>query len=186
MRQPPIVALDCEMVGASHAEHDDILARVSVVDCDGQVLLDTFVKPSRKVVDYREEITGLTAEDLRCGRQLQAVRRQVAAHLKGSILVGHAVEHDLGILGLTHPQDMVRDTADFQPLRFSNPHRRPKLRDLAQYWLGWEIQQPHHSSVEDALASMKLYLLFQVAWESLPMAHEPCHFRMMVAPWVAQ
>lgn len=49
MRQPSILALDCEMVGASHEEHDDILARVSIVDSDGCVLLDTFVRPSRKV-----------------------------------------------------------------------------------------------------------------------------------------
>jgi hypothetical protein len=63
-----IVALDCEMVaGASRAQHvccdlsavavagtgpggeKSALARVAIVDWNGEVLLDTFVKPQEKV-----------------------------------------------------------------------------------------------------------------------------------------
>lgn len=162
-----LVALDCEMVGASFANHDDILARVSLVDDKGQVLLDTFVRPTRKVVDYREQITGITEQDLQSGQSLLWVRRQVMRHLMGALLVGHALEHDLGALNISHPRDMMRDTADFVPLRFKNILRRPKLRDLTSYWLQREIQEPHHSSVEDATASMDLYLLFRTQWEIL-------------------
>jgi hypothetical protein len=42
------LALDCEMVaveGAAHGQEISALARVAVVDWDGRVLLDTFVKP---------------------------------------------------------------------------------------------------------------------------------------------
>ncbi len=49
--QTSAVALDCEMVaveGAAYGQEMSALARVAVVDWDGRVLLDTFVKPDAK------------------------------------------------------------------------------------------------------------------------------------------
>lgn len=39
----PIVAVDCEMVGVGHKGTEDALARCSIVNYYGHVLLDTFV-----------------------------------------------------------------------------------------------------------------------------------------------
>ena len=49
----PIVALDCEMVGVGPDGTRSALARVAVVNAEGNVLLDVFVKPKEKVTDYR-------------------------------------------------------------------------------------------------------------------------------------
>ena len=48
---PAAVALDCEMVavaGAQYGQEMSALARVAVVDWNGNVVLDTFVKPDAK------------------------------------------------------------------------------------------------------------------------------------------
>ncbi len=49
----PLVALDCEMVGVGPEGERSALARVAVVNQDGNVLLDTFVRPKEKVTDFR-------------------------------------------------------------------------------------------------------------------------------------
>jgi RNA exonuclease 4 len=37
----------------------------------------------------------------------------VAELVAGKLLVGHALHHDLEVLGLTHPGDSIRDTRHF-------------------------------------------------------------------------
>ena len=56
------MALDCERVLTKKGER---LARVSIVNFYGNVVLDTLVKPWSKVIDYRFDITGLTPADLK-------------------------------------------------------------------------------------------------------------------------
>jgi DNA polymerase III epsilon subunit-like protein len=58
------VALDCEMVGAGYKGKHSILARVTMVDWDHNVILDEFVKPQRPVTDYRTFVSGITPEIL--------------------------------------------------------------------------------------------------------------------------
>jgi RNA exonuclease 4 len=60
--------MDCEMVGVGSRTIRNALARVSIVDYDGNILLDQFVKPVEKVVDYRTEITGIRPEHLEKGK----------------------------------------------------------------------------------------------------------------------
>jgi RNA exonuclease 4 len=43
-----------------------------------------------------------------CHEQVQAA---VAQLLDGKVLVGHSVDHDLEVLQLTHPPELLRDTA---------------------------------------------------------------------------
>jgi RNA exonuclease 4 len=45
--------MDCEMVGVGPEGSKSIIARVCVVNNDGNVLLDTHVRPKEKVTDYR-------------------------------------------------------------------------------------------------------------------------------------
>ena len=56
------MAIDCERVLTTKG---DRLARVSIVNFYGNVVLDTLVKPYCKVEDYREEITGLKKADFK-------------------------------------------------------------------------------------------------------------------------
>lgn len=39
----------------------------------------------------------------------------MAELLKGRILVGHALKNDLDVLMLSHPRQMIRDTAKYRP-----------------------------------------------------------------------
>lgn len=54
--------MDCERI---LTKKGDRLARISIVNFYGNIVLDTLVKPWAKVTDYREWITGIKADDLR-------------------------------------------------------------------------------------------------------------------------
>lgn len=65
---PKTVAIDCEMVGVGDGRQS-ILARVSVVDYNGVVLLDTFVAPTKPVIDYRTAVSGVRKKDMENGEK---------------------------------------------------------------------------------------------------------------------
>lgn len=66
VRETPIVALDCEMVEVDRCA--DALARygsiskcfrVSIVNYNGQVLYDEYVKPESRITNYRTWVSGV-------------------------------------------------------------------------------------------------------------------------------
>ena len=160
-----MLAMDCEMVEGVTIEH--MLARVSLVDYDGRVVYDAFVRPTEKVIDYRTAITGITAEVLgRKGEKFTVVRAKVMQLIEGKILVGHAIHHDFETLEMDRPEEsLIRDTCLFPPLRPPNRKQTPSLKLLAEYWLDKQMQSGAHSSVEDARTTMILYKRFQADWE---------------------
>ena len=110
------VALDCEMVGCGEDGKRSVLARVSVVNEDGNVVLDTFVAPGERVVDYRTRVSGVRPADLRDAPPFKEIQRKMADILRGRTLIGHALKNDLKCLLLDHPKSMTRDTALYRPL----------------------------------------------------------------------
>ncbi|XP_048002810.1 RNA exonuclease 4-like [Leguminivora glycinivorella] len=58
-----VVAIDTECVGAGFKGSQSMLARVSLVNRNGQVY-DTFVKPTMPVTDYRTFVSGIRRGDL--------------------------------------------------------------------------------------------------------------------------
>lgn len=56
-RETPVVALDCEMVGVEM--NQDALARVSIVNYYGHVLMDKYVRPIKRVTDFRTWVSGV-------------------------------------------------------------------------------------------------------------------------------
>ena len=56
------------MVGVGLGGVDSALARVSIVDKHGKVLLDKFVKTMEPVTDYRTKYSGVREEDLVNGK----------------------------------------------------------------------------------------------------------------------
>ena len=173
-----VVALDCEMVGCGEDGKRSVLARVSVVNEDGNVVLDTFVSPGERVVDYRTRVSGVRPSDLRDAPPFKEIQRKMADILRGRTLIGHALKNDLKCLLLDHPRSMTRDTALYRPL--TRPLRKNErarvagasrgrgsrsLRELCAEHLGLEIQAGEHSSVDDARAALLLYRKCAVAWE---------------------
>jgi RNA exonuclease 4 len=151
------VALDCEMVGVGPDGYDSVLARVSLVDFHGRQVYDSFVRPKEHVTDWRTKITGITPKHMATARDFDGVQKEVAELLRGRILVGHDIRHDLAVLMLTHPTSQVRDTARFSGFRQYGHGPKPALRVLAKELLNLEIQTGHHSSIEDAKVTMLLF-----------------------------
>lgn len=64
------LALDCEMVGVGIDASESSLARVSLVNYHGTVILDEYVKQRKRVVDYRTRWSGIRKSDLINGMSL--------------------------------------------------------------------------------------------------------------------
>lgn len=58
---PPskLVAIDCEMVGTGPGGCTSSLARCSIVGYEGDVLYDSYVRPTEPIVDYRTRWSGI-------------------------------------------------------------------------------------------------------------------------------
>lgn len=94
------VALDCEFVGVGYAGKDNALARVSIVNQFGHVLLDEYVRPKETITDYRTAFSGITPHHMRPGgpaKTFEVVQAKVMEICKDRILVGHAVHNDLKV-----------------------------------------------------------------------------------------
>ena len=165
------VALDCEMVGIGTDGKKSALARVSIVDWNLNVLLDSFVKVPIRVTDFRTHVSGVEPKHIKDKNALdvEECRNKVAEILKGKILVGHALSNDFKALMLNHPKLKIRDTAKYRPFqRYANGKWRPrKLRDLVKENLkGKEgFQEGEHDSVQDARATMELFQVVRSPWE---------------------
>jgi RNA exonuclease 4 len=172
------IAMDCEMVGVGDDGKRSILARVSVVNEDGNVVLDTFVAPTEPVADYRTRVSGVRPQDLRGAPPFKEIQRKMADILRGRVLVGHALKNDLRVLLLDHPRRQTRDTALYRPLtRPLRANERAQdtgiargrgsrsLKELCAQHLGLEIQGGEHSSVDDARAALLLYQANRRNWE---------------------
>lgn len=99
-----IIALDCEMVGAGLNGERNMLARVSIVNVNGDVIMDKYVKPTERIVDYRTPFSGITAAHLKNAHNFSDVKAEVRRIKNGKILVGHSVWRDLEVLKMNHPQ----------------------------------------------------------------------------------
>jgi hypothetical protein len=156
-----LVGIDCEMV---KSERGLELARVTLVDACGNVLLDRFVRPRVPVLDFVTEFSGITPEMLRedgPALSFDVAQREVVGVLNAlpwPVLVGHSLENDMRALGILHTRLM--DTSLLFPHRGGWP-KRNKLSFLTTRHLGRSIQADSagHSSVEDAHAALELVLL---------------------------
>lgn len=155
------LALDCEMVECYH--HKSVLARVSIVNLFGHPILDRYVAPPSKVTDYRTKYSGIRRKDLQHAPDFDSVRNEVCEIIKGRIIVGHAVHHDFSVLKISHPPEKIRDTQIYYKNLFQGG--TPSLKKLSESLLGVQIQKGEHDSVQDAQATMKLYVKERVKWE---------------------
>jgi len=162
----PYIALDCEMVGVGPMGAESTLARISVVNYFGAVLLDEFVRQKERVTDWRTQWSGVRAKDMINARTFEEVQSSVAELIKDRIVIGHAIQNDLKALMLSHPRAQIRDTQHLAHKHGQSRTARPALRNLVQDMLGVTIQQGEHSSVTDARATMAIYRLHRKQWES--------------------
>lgn len=152
-----IVAMDCEMCRVEGGEM--ALTRISLVEWDGNVLLDELVKPDRPIIDYLTPYSGITPAKLEnVTTTLKDIQDRLLKEITSKhVLIGHSLNSDLMALKLTHP--FVIDTSILYP-HPRGPPMKSSLKWLAQKYLGREIQKGHgsngHDSVEDARACLDL------------------------------
>jgi len=175
-----LIAIDSEFVsletGATVVQSDgarvatsmgrQALARLSVVDALGNVVLDDYVVQTERVVDYATRFSGISPDDLdpRASKRDKLVNRAAALmklrHLvdRGCVIIGHGLAKDFRVLNIVPPPDQVLDTVHL----FSRPgERKISLRFLASRLLGCDIQQDRHDSIEDARAALRLYRKYE-------------------------
>ncbi|GAB7363775.1 hypothetical protein MBLNU230_g4343t1 [Neophaeotheca triangularis] len=157
-----IYAIDCEMCITSPEgvlPPVSSLTRITLVDWEGKVVLDEFVKPKDPVTDYLTAYSGVTAAKLEgVTTTMEDIQKKLLEIITPqTILVGQSLNGDLKALQFTHP--FIIDTA----LVFPHPKGPPlksSLKFLAKKYLGRDIQQGHgtsgHDSVEDARACLDL------------------------------
>jgi len=168
------VGIDCEMVGCGVGGYHSALARVSIVNWDGDVVLDKFVRVEEEVTDYRTFVSGITASDLNSPHAISfdECRSLVLQTIQDKIVVGHGLKSDFDVLQIRHEWHMIRDTAKYQPFMREHHFEQGllvprKLKELARDKLGLVIQEDgqQHDSVEDATAAMELYIKHRRKWE---------------------
>jgi len=160
------VAMDCEMVGVGpNPNKESALARVSIVNFNGDQIYDSYVRPKEEVTDWRTAVSGILPKHMVEARSLEEVQADVTKILENKVLVGHAIRNDLDALLLSHPKRDIRDTARYAPYRKLAGGGSPRLKILASELLGLEIQTGEHSSIEDARACMLLFRRDKDAFE---------------------
>lgn len=154
------------MVGVGpNPDRESALARVSIVNYNGDQVYDSYVMPLETVTDWRTHVSGIAPKHMKAARSLKEAQADVSKILKDRILIGHAIRHDLEALMLSHPKRDIRDTARHPPYRKIAGGSSPRLKILASELLGFEIQDGEHSSVEDARACMLLFRKDKAAFE---------------------
>jgi len=168
------LALDSEMVGVGEGGIKSSVARVTLVDWDGRIVWDEFVRQEQEVTDYRTFVSGITPLDLEDAVvTIDECRRKVQAMIVDKVLVGHGLKNDLKALNISHHWTETRDTAKYDPFmqsRFDDNVLRPrKLKELALEYLERKIQREGepHSAYEDAAAAMDLYRMVRRKWEKV-------------------
>ncbi|KAM6940870.1 RNA exonuclease 5 [Lycodopsis pacificus] len=153
----PLYGLDCEMC---QTERGSELARVSLVDSDGNCLMDDLVKPQNRILDYLTRFSGITAAMLRpittTLRDVQVKLRQLLP--SDAVLVGHSVNNDLVALKLIH-----QHVIDTSLLYRRDLGQKFKLKVLADVVLQRQIQtegNKGHNPTEDAVAALELAQYF--------------------------
>lgn len=158
--EPKMYSIDCEFCRSAN---DKVLTRISVVDYDQEVVLDSYVKPDEDIVDYVTKYSGITEEILAdVTTKLHDIQQKLLSFVSSNdILVGHSLESDLNVLKIRHPR--IIDTS----LMYDHnrgPPAKPALKALAKKHLNISIQEGEanemgHSSVEDATACIQLLKL---------------------------
>ncbi|THH13375.1 hypothetical protein EW146_g6828 [Bondarzewia mesenterica] len=159
------LALDCEMVGVGPGGVESSLARVSIVDYHGVVMLDEFVRQRERVTDWRTAFSGVRERDMIDAKSFEEIQTRVADLLKDRILVGHALHNDTKALLLSHPRALQRDTQHLAHKNGQSRGARPALRNLVRDMFAVHIQGGEHSSVTDARATMAVFRLHRKQWE---------------------
>lgn len=150
-------SLDCEFCLSATGK---VLTRVSLVNFQGEVVLDEYVKPEEPITNYLTKYSGITEEIMAdATTTFEEARDNILSTVSSlDILIGHSLESDLNGLKLRHPR--VIDTAILFEHHLGGTVKH-SLKHLLNIYLDRVIQKGEqsgegHSSVEDLRACLDL------------------------------
>jgi len=155
---PQVIAIDCEMCETedpvTKKKQPNALCRISIVDAvTDEILLNSLVKPKWPVTDYRTFINGINEESL---KDVQFTIEHAQAFMQAlcseeTVVVGHAVHHDMKALQMEHyccaDSSMLFRAQDSETATVS-------LKDCAFSILNKDMPKTH-DSVNDARAALR-------------------------------
>ncbi|KAG7194693.1 uncharacterized protein KQ657_004370 [Scheffersomyces spartinae] len=154
---PKLFGLDCEFC---MSELGNELTRISLVNGDSEVILDTFVQPENPIIDYKTQYSGITPELLEgITTTIGDVQKEILSIVSSEdYLVGHSLNSDLNVLKIYHRR--IIDTAHI----YDHPRGPPlkaSLKWLAKTYLNRVIQNGDngHCLVEDSSTCIDLVKL---------------------------
>ncbi|KAL7686843.1 putative Zinc finger, CCCH-type, ribonuclease H-like superfamily, Zinc finger, CCCH-type superfamily [Plasmopara halstedii] len=165
----PFFAIDVECVATGNGTDDRDVARIAMVDEDEKVVFDQYVKPTKPIVSYLTQLTGITKSNLKDAPELKEALIGLKRILPvESVIIGQSIKKDLEWLTLQKPMDYKDefDVADLfrLPVQATNGvvrYRYFSLRHVAKYLLGHDIQEADHNPVIDARYAMKIFNKFR-------------------------
>lgn len=132
----------------------------------GETLIHTYVRPSRKVTDWRTRYSGITAkamaEATARGNVLpgwEAARAELWKYIDAdTVLIGHSLHNDLNILKILHTRIVDSGILTKNAVGIN---RQWGLKTLCEELMGIRIQtngRKGHDCMEDALAAREVVL----------------------------
>lgn len=148
-------AVDCEMCETATGK---VLTRFSMVDFNGNVIIDEFVKPLEEITNYLTPFSGITKELLEnVETSLKDIQVKFLSIVSSTdYLIGHSLENDLNVMKIRHPN--IIDTS----IIFEHPRGPPfksSLKYITSKYLEKTIQEGSHDSIIDSTSCLDLVKL---------------------------
>jgi DNA polymerase-3 subunit epsilon len=165
------VILDTETTGLNK---NDVLIQIAIIDLDGNELLNSLVKPTKRKRMSAEStaIHGLTMRDLANAPTFEVLRPEIDRIVAGRIVLIYNAEFDARLIRQTTMQDecslpRLRATCVMQ-------HYSWFVQEWSDYHNDWKYQKlpsAEHSAVGDCRATLKV--LQQMAMAELSKMKKP-------------
>ncbi|KAJ7630861.1 hypothetical protein FB45DRAFT_549288 [Roridomyces roridus] len=156
-----------------------MLARVVLVDFRASTSSTlSFVRPWKSSI-IGPPTTGIGSRHLfsKDAMPFSVLQQHLADKIRGKVLVGHSLWHDLSVLGIPHQAVRTRDVALYQPFRLSlrSPHQVVGLQTLAWSLMRRRCQEGLIDPSENARAALDLYRSHLKEWENaIASGNWPC------------
>lgn len=151
-----IYGIDCEMV---YTKRGLVVAKVTLVDINGNVVYDSLVKIDDQILDYNMSFSGIDKNIMKkATKNLTTVQKELLEFVSAqTLLIGHSLENDLRRLKIIHGN--ILDVSILYPHEKGLPFKY-SLKYLASKILRQSIQDSQHDSAEDARTAVNLAISY--------------------------